>query len=239
MTSLPLWLTTESNCSYFDDRRAQSIVIDPAFDMDTTTYDRLLEQGFRRSGDQVYRPHCPNCRACVPTRIPVAAFRANRKQRRCANRNIHTQVVVKPAIFDARHFDLYRRYLTERHDASSESPTSRSEYLQFFGSRWCETWFVEFLIGGELAAVAVVDVLDDALSAVYTFFDPKFNYYSPGVLAVLWQIDEAKRRNLPYVYLGFWIGDCRKMSYKIQYQPLQGLIEGQWRPILNHQTYEE
>ena len=239
MSELPLWLTAESACGYFSDRQSQSIVVHPRFDMDTSIYAQLLRYGFRRSGNQVYRPHCRNCSACVPTRIPVAEFQADRKQRRCLKRNADTRVVINTAEFNERHFDLYRRYQTARHDRENGGNIGRDDYLHFLSSDWCNTWFVEFLIQDRLAAVAVVDALDDALSAVYTFFDPTFNEYSPGTFAVLWQIEEARRRQMQFVYLGFWISDCRKMRYKIEYQPLQGLIDEQWQPIHQHSTNED
>lgn len=239
MISIPLWLTSENSCSYLDDRRSKSAVVHPDFAMDTLLYSRLIEQGFRRSGDQVYKPYCTACRACVPTRIPVHGFQPNRRQRRCLRHNQHTQTVIKTAEFNERHFELYRRYQIARHDKQHEAELSREDYLHFLGSSWCNTWFVEFLLEGRLAAVAVVDALDQALSAVYTFFDPELADYSPGVFAVLWQIEEARRRQLDYVYLGFWIADCRKMRYKIQYQPLQGLIAGQWQDLTTQQTNED
>lgn len=234
MISVPLWLTAEHACSYLDDRFAQSAVIDPDFPLDTLLYSRLIEQGFRRSGNQVYKPYCHGCMACVPTRIPVAEFLPDRKQKRCMKRNAQTQVRIKPAEFDPRHFDLYRRYQAMRHDKGEANSVSPQEYMQFLGSSWCDTWFVEFSIADKLAAVAVVDVLDHALSAVYTFFEPEFANYSPGVFAVLWQIEQAGQLNLDYLYLGFWIKDCRKMSYKNQYQPLFGLLDQQWQPIFDH-----
>lgn len=239
MTSIPLWLTKETACSYLDNRVSQSIVVQPDIAMDTQLYSRLIEQGFRRSGDQVYKPHCAQCHACVPTRIPVASFTPNRQQRRCARRNQHTQVVIKTAEFNERHFELYRKYQIARHDKDNESALTRADYLQFLSSSWCDTWFVEFLIQGQLAAVAVVDELDHALSAVYTFFDPALSDYSLGVFAVLWQIEAARQHQLDYVYLGFWIADCRKMRYKIQYQPLQGWIANQWQDLSNYQINEE
>jgi len=234
MISVPLWLTAEHACSYLDDKQAQSAVVDPDFRLDTKLYSGLIEQGFRRSGDQVYIPYCQGCQACVPTRVPVAEFRPDRKQKRCAKRNEQTRVNIKPAEFDPRHFDLYRRYQAARHDKGEAGVISPQEYMQFLGSSWCDTWFVEFSIQEKLAAVAVVDVLDHALSAVYTFFEPEFADRSPGVFAVLWQIEQARKLNLDYVYLGFWIKDCRKMSYKNQYQPLFGLTGQQWLPIFDH-----
>lgn len=229
--SLPIWLTKESTCNYLEDRLSQSAVIHPDFGMDTALYAALIANGYRRSGDQVYKPYCTGCQACISTRIPIKDFKPNRKQRRCNQRNQHTQVVIKTSEFNERHFDLYRRYQIARHQNAHDDEISRDDFLHFLSSRWSETWFVEFLIEGRLAAVAVVDQLYNALSAVYTYFDPDFDDYSPGVFAVLWQIEEAKRRNLDYVYLGFWIEDCRKMNYKIQYQPLEGLIADEWKLI--------
>lgn len=239
MISVPLWVTAEQACSYLEDKQSQSAVVHPQFGMDTTLYSSLIRLGFRRSGDQVYKPYCTSCLACVPTRIPVSSFQPNRNQRRCVRRNQHTEIVIKTAEFNERHFELYRRYQMARHEKVSEQELSREEYLQFLGSSWCNTWFVEFLIEGRLAAVAIVDALDHALSAVYTFFDPYFERYSPGMYAVLWQIHEAERRRLPYVYLGFWIENCRKMRYKIQYQPLQGLINDDWQNLTIPKTKGE
>lgn len=239
MTSIPIWLDAGHACGYLDDRVSRSGFVHPSVGMDTPLYSQLIAQGFRRSGDYVYKPYCEACQACVPTRLPVAAFQPDRKQKRCQKRNAQTRVVVKAAEFDPRHFQLYQRYLNARHDKpGADAGTTPDDYLKFLGSNWCETMFVEFLIGGQLAAVAVVDVVADGLSAVYTFFDPEFADYSPGVYAVLWQIETAKQLGLEYLYLGYWIKDCRKMRYKIQYQPLSGLIGGQWQAISN-QTFNE
>lgn len=234
MTSIPFWLTAEHECSYLENRLAQSLIVDTGFKLNTHLYSRLIEQGFRRSGDQVYKPYCLNCQACVPTRVPVNSFQPDRKQKRCEKRNENTRAVIKTAAFDPRHLDLYRRYQAARHDKDTSSGVTPEEFMQFLDSSWCDTLFVEFSIGGRLAAVAVVDVLDHALSAVYTFFEPELSAYSLGVFAVLWQIEQARQRKLDYLYLGFWIKDCRKMRYKIEYQPLYGLIDRQWLEISNH-----
>lgn len=233
LNSISLWLTGEHTCNYLGDRQAQSVVVDPGLTLDSQIYSRLIEQGFRRSGDQVYKPYCTACLACIPTRLPVNAFQPDRKQRRCQARNRQTQVLIKPAEFDPLHFNLYQRYQAARHVKDDSGETSPEEYMQFLGSSWCDTWFVEFCIAGRLAAVAVVDVLDHALSAVYTFFEPEFAGHSPGVYAVLWQIEQARLLDLEYVYLGYWIENCRKMRYKNQYQPLFGLYGRHWLPISN------
>ncbi len=231
MISLPLYLTPEHPCSYLEGERAQSIFVHPSFQLTTAIYSGLIAQGFRRSGDDVYKPQCAQCTACVPARLPVAAFKASRSQQRCLRKNICIQVSIKPAAFEQPHYDLYLRYQNSRHSDGNMAHASTDDYIHFLSSSWCNTRFVEFSINGELACVAVMDQLENALSAVYTFFDPKFSSYSPGVYAVLWEIERAKLLNLDYLYLGFWIKNCAKMAYKSQYQPMQLLLENGWSEL--------
>ncbi len=232
MITIPLFLTREQPCSYLDDKQAQSVFVHPTFPLSTRVYAQLIAQGYRRSGDQVYRPYCASCTACIPARLAVARFNPNRSQKRCWKNNTQTRAVIKPAVFEQAHYDLYLRYQTSRHSDGDMAKASPDDYLSFLGSTWCDTQFVEFFIDNELAGVAVIDQFDNALSAVYTFFDPKFSSYSLGVYAVLWQIEYAKRSQRDFVYLGFWIEDCKKMAYKNGYQPLQVLLENHWIDLI-------
>ena len=228
MISIPLFLTQEHPCSYLEAERAQSVFVHPSYPVTTPIYARLLEQGFRRSGDEIYAPHCPHCSACIPVRLPVAKFKPSRSQKRCLNKNIDTQAIVKPAVFEQAHYDMYLRYQEIRHGDGSMANASPEDYLGFLGSSWCDTRFVEFSINNELAGVAVIDQFEHAWSAVYTFFEPKFSSYSLGVYAVLWQIEQATQQKKDFLYLGFWIKACKKMAYKSDYQPLQTFIDNQW-----------
>ncbi|MBK8814348.1 MAG: arginyltransferase [Methylococcaceae bacterium] len=228
MISIPLFLTEKHPCSYLDGKNAQPAFVHPAFGMTAAIYSELIKQGFRRSGDEVYSPHCPDCSACIPARLSVREFLPSRSQKRCMQKNSHTQVAVKPPVFNKGHYEMFLRYQTTRHQDGSMAKSGKKDYINFLKSNWCDTHFVEFSINGELAAIAVVDDLGDSLSAVYTFFDPKFSAYGLGVYAVLWQIEWAKTLQRDYLYLGFWIKQCRKMSYKNNYQPLQILKDKQW-----------
>ena len=228
MTSIPLFLSQEHPCGYLDDEKAQSLFVHPGYPVTSSIYAQLIEQGFRRSGDEVYAPHCPHCSSCISVRLPVKKFKPSRSQKRCLSKNRATQVIVKPAVFEQSHYDMYLRYQAVRHSDSSMATVSPDEYLSFLGSSWCNTRFVEFSINNELAGVAVIDQFEQAWSAVYTFFEPKFSNYSLGVYAVLWQIEQAYQQQKEFLYMGFWIKTCKKMVYKCDYQPIQLLINKQW-----------
>lgn len=218
-------------CSYLDDRDAVSAFANPHIDMDMQTYNELIQHGFRRSGGYVYRPHCPNCDECVSVRIPLIDQVFTRNELRTIRRNSDLTVKVLSSKFHEEHFALYERYINSRHNDGSMANPSKSDYHRFLICDWSDTIFIEFRLNRQLIAVAVSDVLTTGLSAVYTFFDPKFTARSLGHFAILTQINEAKTRDMDYLYLGYWIKDCKKMSYKRRYQPLQEFINDQWRLV--------
>jgi len=227
-----LYLSMPHPCSYLAGRQSTILFVDPQRLLEPGEYGRFVRQGFRRSGDLVYRPHCQQCSACVPVRVPVRAFQPARGQRRVWGKNHDIEVIEKPARFEPSHFDLYRRYQAGRHPDSGMNDADPQKYLGFLASRQVEAVFFELRAGTQLLGVAVADLLPDGLSAVYTFFDPDQPARGLGVYAVLWEIAETKRRNLEYLYLGYWIGESPKMSYKINYQPLEAFHHGRWQPLL-------
>ena len=224
-------LGSEHECDYLPGRLARSAFLISNPDRALSDYRFLIKQGFRRSGDLIYRPYCRECKACIPVRIPVEQFCPSRGQRRIWNKNADLCVERKPPVFNQRHFDLYRRYLNARHTGGTMCESSPEEYIQFLATDWAETGFYEFKLDDRIIAVAVVDHLHDALSAVYTFFDPELAHRSLGGYAILWEINETRKLGLPFLYLGYWIQACRKMTYKKQYRPLEGQFANDWQPI--------
>jgi len=225
---LAFYASRRHDCPYLPDRDAVTLFADPDAPMNNDVYGRLSEFGFRRSGRMIYRPACPGCSACIPVRIPAERFRGRRIDRRVWRRNADLAVTATPPTYREDHFRLYRRYLKARHAGGSMDTEDPAQYLEFLTSPWSDTVFYEFRLREALLAVAVTDRLPDGLSAVYTFFDPDARARSLGQYAILWQVAEARRLGLGAVYLGYWIEQCRKMSYKGKIRPLQMYRDGQW-----------
>lgn len=194
-------------------------------------YSALSDLGFRRSGEYVYSPRCTNCHACLPARLPVDDFIPDRSQRRNWKHNQDLEVELLPAQFDDELFGLYQRYILSRHPEGSMATPDRDQASRFFTSRWSNTRFVAFKLWGKTLAIAVIDILESGLSAVYTFFEPAEHKRGLGVFAVLWMIEEARRRGLSYLYLGYLIQESPKMAYKAQYRPLEVFRYGEWLPL--------
>ncbi len=225
---LNLYLTPPHPCGYLPGREAATLFVDPGQPMNPALYDHLLERGFRRSGEHVYRPYCGACRSCVPVRIPVARFQPGRTLRRIWKRNRDLVHENRTSGFRREYFELYRRYLAIRHSGGTHGQPEPADFMNFLGAHWAHTRFHEFRLDGRLALVAVTDVQPHSLSAVYTFFDPDLAARSPGTFAILWQTAQALREGRSWLYLGYWVADCPKMSYKARFNSLEAYDEGGW-----------
>ena len=220
------YLTDDYACSYLEGRTARSEVAHPL--LARHEFSELIRKGFRRSGFFVYRPACQNCTACIAVRVDAAAFLPNRSQKRCLIGNERLEVVARPPVPDSEHLALYNRYQNARHPVGGMAGDAQYEALL---ETQVNTTLYEFREGDALRMVSIVDETDDGLSSVYAFFDPDAHSAGLGTYNILWQIELCRKLDLPYVYLGYWVKDCRKMSYKRNFNPIEGYQNGAWRKL--------
>lgn len=227
-SKIVLFQSPPEPCSYLDEHVASNVYADPFNAPTMELYDALIQKGFRRSGDYLYRPHCKNCDKCISTRITADCFTPNRSQLRARKANSDLTIASEASRYTDEYFDLYQRYLGSRHkDAGMDNP-ERKDFERFLISKWCDTEFLTLRLDGKLLAVAVTDVISSGFSAVYTYFDPDFDKRSLGTTSILMQIEMAKQRDLNYIYLGYWIEESKKMNYKSFFKPQERFVNDAW-----------
>jgi len=231
LSAIQFYLTAPYACTYLAEQEARSQVATPSFLITPRVYSELVQHGFRRSGTYTYRPRCDNCRECVPIRVEVDRFTTNRSQRRSWKQHLNLDVTLHKLEDKPDYFNLYQRYQAARHRDGGMDDDDPEQYRNFLLQSHVDSLLVEFREAGVLRMVSVIDILEDGLSSVYTFYEPALAGSSFGTFNVLWQIELCRKLQLPYLYLGFWIQQSQKMAYKANFQPQQGLVNGAWQSI--------
>jgi len=237
--SLQFYATAPYACSYLPDHEARSQVATPPQLITTKIYSELIKTGFRRSGHFTYRPYCDQCQSCIATRIQANYFIPNRSQKRAFLKHSNLQAKIMALQFIPEHFALYREYQLSRHATQIDGNTADSnedeedQYRQFLIQSHIDSFLVEFRENGVLRMVSVIDEVSDGLSSVYTFYDASQTKASYGTYGILWQVEKAKELQLPFVYLGYYIQESQKMSYKALFKPIEGLVNGVWMNLDN------
>jgi leucyl-tRNA---protein transferase len=220
-------------CPYFADRIERRVVTELLGHDANTLHDVLTHAGYRRSHGIAYVPACPECDACVAVRIPVDEFRASKSQRRIFNRNDGLSAEILEAQATEEQFVLFSTYQSSRHAGGDMEKMTSDDYRALVEETNVNTRVVEFRDDDHnLIACCLIDVLSDGLSALYSFYDPEIDpRRSLGAYMILWLVEQVKILDLDYVYLGFWIEGCGKMSYKASYRPLEGYTAAGWQPL--------
>lgn len=224
---IQLGLSPIMECSYLPGNQEQLLFVLDHVAFNDWAYESLLSQGFRRSGNDIYRPHCPECQKCQSIRLPVFKFAPSKSQKRVLKKTQHLRWIVS---FDSsdNHYPLYERYITAKHSTGSMYPPSFEHFKQFTQSSWMQQLYLEGWLDDELVAVAVTDLMPKALSALYTYYAPELEGLSLGTAAILQQVELAKKLHKPYLYLGYQIDQCKAMNYKVRFNPHQKYLENSW-----------
>ncbi len=229
----PLHASPLRPCPYLEGRNERVVATELTGKGARDLYHDGLRAGFRRSHGFMYRPACPGCDACRPVRVVAGAFTPSRSLDRVRRANRHVTADTAPPQATTEQYGLFTRYQAERHPGGGMDRMSFMEYRAMVEESPVETTVTEFRAeGGELVAVMLADTLADALSAVYSFYAPENAKLALGTHMILWLIAEAKRRDLAYVYLGYWIPGCAKMDYKSRFRPLEAFGPQGWAPLV-------
>ncbi|HEX7885210.1 MAG TPA: arginyltransferase [Phenylobacterium sp.] len=231
---LRFFLTAPSPCPYLPERFERKVFAHLPLSDGASVNDSLTQVGFRRSQNIAYRPACEACSACVSARIPVADFVFSRSERKTLARNEDIQRHLVEAEATMEQFDLLRRYLLARHADGGMAEMTWPDYVAMVEDTAVRTHIIEYRVRstdggpGDLIACALVDLMSDGLSLVYSFYDPTLSRRSLGSFVILDHVIQAGLTNLPYVYLGYWVRGSEKMNYKVRFNPIELLKPEGW-----------
>lgn len=217
-------------CNYLPDEHERLLVATDVRLHNQEHYTWLMTQGFRRSGEQIYRPHCEHCSACQSLRVLVDNFSPSKSQKRNLTKNASLVIKISEQQ-KASYYPLFEHYINSLHQDGSMYPATPNQYESFITSEITKQLFIEVWLDEILISVAVTDNLNDALSAVYTFYHPEYRSYGLGTFSILSQVATAKEMGKPYLYLGYQIDDCQKMNYKNRFFPHQRLTNNSWKTV--------
>ena len=227
------YTTAPLPCPYVAGRTERKVVTEVSGPDAEALHDRLSRAGFRRSHNIAYAPVCPGCNACVPIRIPVASFVPDRGQRRILRANADITGADAPPRATTEQFQLFQRYQQMRHSEGDMATMSFYDYRAMVEDTPITTSIVEFRDPTTgLVGACLTDRLSDGLSAVYSFYVPDQERKSLGTFTILWLVERARTLGLPYVYLGYWVPESRKMAYKARFRPCEVLQNGGWRLLV-------
>lgn len=216
-------------CPYLDDVLARMPLRLPIGKLDSQALDRLLELGYRRTGDFVYRTQCPGCQACEPTRVIVDQFVWSKSLKRVLQRgNQELTCSYGAAASDEERIELFNRHRRLRLLDRGDDAVDEASYRAFMVDSCCDTTELSIRHDGRLIAVAVIDVSKHSLSAVYTHFDPDYSRFSLGTYAILKQITMAEQTQRRHVYLGMYVAENSHLNYKSRFLVQERLVQGKW-----------
>ena len=220
--------TSPQICAYLPHKDEKKIITEISGPNSDELNFILTNSGFRRSHRTAYRPACNTCNACIPVRIDVDKYLPNRSIKRAKKKAQDLSCTERPPIATREQFDLFNKYQRVRHYDSDMATMNFSEFRSMIEDTPVKTYIYEFRdYNNNLIAASLTDKVNDGLSGIYKFFNPEREKDSLGTWMIDWHIEETRRLNLKYVYLGYWIKESPKMAYKSKFTGLEKLINNE------------
>ncbi len=221
-------------CPYFKDGRTSTLeFLLPSID-EADQFHTFLAGGYRRIGRAFYRNICNTCTDCIPLRLEANSFKLSRSHKRTAkcNEDIKVQVITEP-IISADKISLYNKYINSKHpDDNPETPPDSVNTLFNIHYGYRRAIEMNYYLQDRLIGVGIIDEGDTALSSNYFYYDTEYLDRRLGIFSILQEIALAKRLGKEYYYLGFYIEENQKMSYKKYFRPNQVFKNGSWTEFL-------
>ncbi|HVY12096.1 MAG TPA: arginyltransferase [Alphaproteobacteria bacterium] len=229
-SQLNFYLTRPAPCPYLPGQVEQKIFtqLSGKAEDDFLLNSTLSQNGFRRSQAMAYRPACPTCMACVPLRIVVNDFAPSASLRRILQRNADLTSAIVPVAEAGKLAGLFARYQQSRHPESDMATMQEADFLSMMQDGSANAFLFTLKEGEHTLAAMLVDRVHHGASAVYSYFEPNESARSLGNALILRLVDCVKAEGLEYLYLGYWIRDCRKMAYKARFPALERLGPDGW-----------
>ena len=223
-------VTSELPCPYLPGRFERKLVTELTGAGAQDQYELLSRAGFRRSHSIAYRPACTGCTACVPVRIVVSGFQLEGSLARIRRRNTDLTLSITVPRATREQYGLFGLYLDQRHGDGEMAGMDFRDYRAMVEDTAVDSRMLELRDSSDtLLAACLSDWSSDGVSAVYSFFAPEQARRSLGTEMILRLIDVARNDKLPYVYLGYWIQNSRKMAYKSRFRPLEAFGPRGWQ----------
>ncbi|WP_076587208.1 arginyltransferase [Vibrio ostreicida] len=227
LQQIRIGLTDSHTCSYLKEQQERvAVALEPSMHS-PSSYELLLANGFRRSGDTIYKPHCDQCQACQAIRVSVPDIHWSKSQKRLLSKAQHLTWVLREEM-EPGWFELYTRYINARHRDGTMYPPNKNDFAQFSQCHWLRIQYLHIYDQDQLVAIAVTDTLSNSASAFYTFYDPEHEL-SLGTLGILFQLKYCQQEGKQWLYLGYQIDQCPAMNYKVRFQRHQRLVNQRWR----------
>ena len=226
------YVTAPQECPYLDNQIERKLFTSLTGADAQTLNNALSTQGFRRSQNVLYRPSCADCSACLSARIPVGKFSLTKSEKRVLRRNRYLNREIKTPWATSEQYELFKKYVNCRHEKGGMSGMNEAEFTSMVEETCVKTILAEYSTyennTRRIQAVCITDVIEDGLSMVYSFYEPKLSELSLGKYMILDHVNLAREMNLPYLYLGYWVKGSKKMDYKAQYNPIEIFKDGAW-----------